>query len=560
MAVGTRSREEARGMPSVSPDFEPKRFGSYVLLRRMGHGATASVYLASESTEAGRRPVVLKRLHEHLSEDPTARDVFLDEARLALSLHHPGIVEAHDHGIAEGRPFFTMAYVSSIDLETLFARLERETQRLPTPLVVRIGLDLLAALDYAHGRVDASGKPLGIVHRDISPENVLLTFSGHAMLLDFGIAKARTRQVRTSTGVVKGKFAYMAPEQAEADDVDARADLWSLGVLLWELFAGRRLFAASSQFAALTSSMLGVIPKLDATAGVPKALSDVIDRALQRERGQRYASAAAMAADLERALEVPAATPAELATFLRDRFPTEIARDAQLVAAPIPDVPAPTPVARTLPPPHPKRWTGLAIAASAVAVLGILAVALSPSDESPAPEEPRATAASVAAPPATTATAAPRATTATPAPPPAALPPAPIEPAIAAAPPSAPVSAPPAPRSGARPRSPGATASSGVAGARPTPTRETTATAPVAAATPTPAEAPSTGRLSLVTVPWSRVELDGRVVGNTPLVGIELPAGSHVLVLTNPEAGITMRYPVSIEPGRTTVRRIALGP
>lgn len=545
MAVGTGSREGARGTPSVSPDFEPKRFGSYVLLRRMGHGATASVYLASEPTQTGRRPVVLKRLHEHLSEDPTAREVFLDEARLALSLHHPGIVEAHDHGVAEGRPFFTMAYVSSVDLETLFARLERETQRLPAPLVVRIGLDLLAALDYAHGRVDASGKPLGIVHRDISPENVLLTFSGRAMLLDFGIAKARTRQVRTSTGVVKGKFAYMAPEQAEADDVDARADLWSLGVLLWELFAGRRLFAASSQFAALTSSMLGVIPKLDATAGVPKALSEVIDRALQRDRERRYPSAAAMAADLERALEAPAASTAELATFLRDRFPTEIARDAQLVTAPIPDVPAAVVVPRpSSPPPRRSRWMGVAVAVSAVALLGVLSVALAPSGEPPVPAEARAPAPpSVGASP-------------TEPPPPAAV----AAPTAVESPSVASPGATSPPRPSTRVRTAASTPTSGAATARPAAATERAAEPTPPAAETSPVAAPSTGRLSLVTVPWSRVELDGRVLGNTPLVGVELPAGSYVLVLTNPEAGITMRVPVHIEEGRTTVRRIALGP
>jgi serine/threonine protein kinase len=291
--------------PTKSADGEldpPLEFGRYQLSRRLGHGGFATVFLALEASASGKaREVVVKRLHEHLALDERSREAFLDEARLAIGLSHPNIVTALDFGSIEGRPFLAMEYMLGADLDRVLERLRAQGQKLKPELAVQIALDLLEGLAYLHERRDPSGRPAPIVHRDVSPHNAFVTHDGVVKLLDFGIAKARARAVETTTGVVKGKFAYMSPEQANGEPVEPSADVWSLAVVLWEMLAGQRLFEASSAFSTLASSMLASIPRLDKVCDVPESLARVVEQALERSPASRFQNAREFATALRAA-------------------------------------------------------------------------------------------------------------------------------------------------------------------------------------------------------------------------------------------------------------------
>ena len=276
----------------------PTSIGKYTIIRRLAIGGMAELLLASSDGAPG--PVVLKRpLPQYLLDDEYLR-MFVDEARIASLLRHGNIARILDVGEHEGSPFFTMEYVHGKDLRTLQIAARRRGAGLPLPYALELVIGVARALHHAHEQVDETGTPLGIVHRDVTPANVLVDFEGGVKLIDFGVVKARTRQTETRAGIIKGKIAYMSPEQARGMAVDRRSDIYALGVLLYELTTGTRLYKTGSDFELLTQITTGTVPPPSSRLpGYPAALEAILMRALSRQPDERHGSADELALDLE---------------------------------------------------------------------------------------------------------------------------------------------------------------------------------------------------------------------------------------------------------------------
>jgi serine/threonine-protein kinase len=280
-------------------------FGKYALQRKLAEGGMAELFLArqgsSEQVDGFEKLVVLKRILPALSLQQEFIHMFLNEARVAARLNHPNIVQLFDLGKVEELYFIAMEYVHGEDLREIGLRLEGDRQRMPMPVACRVIADTLAGLHYAHTRAGADGKPLGLVHRDISPANVLVTYEGTVKLCDFGIAKATlATSEQTQAGLFKGKFAYMSPEQSKGQQLDARSDVFSAGILLWELLCGQRLFKRDNDMKILMAVGQDEIraPRMWRPE-VPAELDRIVMKALDRAVDQRYPSAQEMRVDLE---------------------------------------------------------------------------------------------------------------------------------------------------------------------------------------------------------------------------------------------------------------------
>jgi len=299
-------------------------FGKYNLIGKLGHGGMAEVYLAYVAGPAGfKKLVVIKRLHQHLEEEPGFLDMFLDEARLAARLNHPNVVQTHEVGEVDASHFIAMEYLEGQGLDRIRRYCTRNSISFPAHLSARVASQALEGLHYAHELKDFDSTPLDVVHRDVSPQNVFVTYEGLVKLLDFGIAKAATHVVETRTGVVKGKFAYIAPEQARGRPIDRRADLWSMGVVLWETLAGRRLFKGSNDLATLSETLMGNIPSLEGVApDVPEPLLRIVRKSLPRDRDQRYQDALEMKRALEAYLsqETKPCARSDVGVFVKGMF------------------------------------------------------------------------------------------------------------------------------------------------------------------------------------------------------------------------------------------------
>ncbi len=264
------------------------RFGEYELLARLGQGGMAEVYLArAQMAEGLYKIVALKRIHPALSENPQFARMFVEEAKIASELNHPNIVQVFHFGKLERTYYLVMEYVEGLDLGRLVRRFAK---RMPPGLAAFVVQNVAAGLDYAHRKRDMYGRPLEIVHRDISPQNILISFDGAVKIADFGIARARGQD--EEEGVVKGKFAYMSPEQALGQPVDARSDIYSVGVVLYELLAGKAPFGHLKGKEALEAVRRSEIPPLRERApGVPETLERIVMRCVARDPAQRYQSA-----------------------------------------------------------------------------------------------------------------------------------------------------------------------------------------------------------------------------------------------------------------------------
>ena len=251
------------------------------------------VFLAQ--TSSGERPVVLKRVLPHLLENPRFLRLFLDETRIAARLNHPNIARIFELGEAEGTWFILMEHVPGKDLREVLRRAREQHSQVPINVAVKIALDVAAGLEHAHAALDSQGRSLGIVHRDVSPHNVLLSSQGDVKLIDFGVAKATNKSVHTAAGVLKGKFPYMAPEQARGEAVDPRTDLFALGIVLWESVAGRYLFRGSSDASTLKLVRASEVPSLmSLRKDVPASLDALVIKALSRAPDDRFQTARAM--------------------------------------------------------------------------------------------------------------------------------------------------------------------------------------------------------------------------------------------------------------------------
>lgn len=307
--------------------------GKYHLIAEIARGGMGIVYLALIQGKAGfNKLVVVKELKAELVEDPGFLTMFLDEARLAARLSHPNIVQTHEIGNEGERHYMALEYLDGRTYERVRKRSKNLGNRLTLHMQLRVISDVLAGLEYAHTLADFDGTKLEVVHRDVTPNNVFITFDGHVKLLDFGIAKAADQTHETQAGVLKGKVAYMAPEQAGGKKVDARADVFSVGVMLWEAVAGRRL--RSGNAADIVKALTEDVPRLSVEhPDVPDQLDDIVAKATANDREQRYPSAAAFQADVDDLLAKlgGAPTPREVGAVIAELFKEDRAKTNALI-------------------------------------------------------------------------------------------------------------------------------------------------------------------------------------------------------------------------------------
>jgi serine/threonine protein kinase len=280
--------------------------GKYRLIAELGQGGMATVYLAVAMGNSGfRKLAVVKLLRPEFAVDEEFIQMFLDEARLCARLSHPNIVHTYDVGVDESGHLIAMEYLDGVSMHAATSKLGRNGGPFTFPLQAKALLEVIEGLRYAHELKDYDGTSLQIVHRDVTPHNIFVTYDGQVKLLDFGIAKAATSSVKTATGVIKGKLTYMAPEQARGDHVDARADLYACGVMLWEAATGRRRWPAGlTEPALFTRLATGELPESPnvAAKGYPEEIDGIIMRSLAPDPADRYQTAADMRDALAAAL------------------------------------------------------------------------------------------------------------------------------------------------------------------------------------------------------------------------------------------------------------------
>jgi eukaryotic-like serine/threonine-protein kinase len=284
------------GIPAGAGQLLGKRLGKFEILALLALGGTAEIYLARIGGAAGfEKYVVVKCLHDHLADDPEFVKMFLDEARLAAHLDHSNIVQTMELGQHEGRYYMVMEFLAGLSLAMIVRRATERlpNNRIPLTLVLNILAQSCAGLHYAHEKA-MNGKALNIVHRDISPQNLVISFEGVVKVVDFGIAKAELRETRTRSGTIKGKFAYMSPEQCVANNVDRRTDVFALGVIAHELLTGRRLFKRPSPYETYQAVIeCDVKPPSTLDASIDPSVDPVIMRAVAKNKEDRYPTAEA---------------------------------------------------------------------------------------------------------------------------------------------------------------------------------------------------------------------------------------------------------------------------
>jgi eukaryotic-like serine/threonine-protein kinase len=297
----------------------------FVLLEKLGEGGMATIFLARRREDDTL--VVVKRLHPHLADDSTAQERFKREVQVACILNHPNIGRLYHSRKTEDLWYIAMEFIPGQDLEFMNFNLWREGRMLPPELSVRVGLDVLEALEYAHHFKGADGTPLQIVHRDLSPKNVMMGFDGHSKVIDFGLTRTILGEFRTRTGMVVGTLRYMSPEQAVAEPVDARSDLYSWSVVLYEMLSGRPLVTGTDPPSILKAVVTEDAPPLsERNPKLPPAFDAVLAKGLSKDREDRWSSASEFASALAEAAGSLASTPRELiAGFVRSHFPESYA-------------------------------------------------------------------------------------------------------------------------------------------------------------------------------------------------------------------------------------------
>ncbi|MCY1045344.1 protein kinase [Corallococcus sp. bb12-1] len=281
----------------------PQAFGKYQLLKKLATGGMAEVWLARQSgIEGFQKDVVVKRILPHLAEDREFVEMFRNEALIAARFNHPNIAQVYEFGEANGTYYIAMEFIHGEDLGRVMRKASGMNQWIARPLAVRIVASACEGLYYAHTRSDDRGQPLNVVHRDISPQNILISFDGSVKLVDFGIAKAADQASMTKSGAIKGKFAYMAPEQASGKHLDARADIFAIGLVLYEMLTGHRPLKKDSELATLQAAMECAIPAPSEVADVPRDMDHVVMRALAKSADDRYDTARELQSALEELL------------------------------------------------------------------------------------------------------------------------------------------------------------------------------------------------------------------------------------------------------------------
>jgi serine/threonine-protein kinase len=282
----------------------PQRVGRYDVLGRLETGGMAEILLGQLRGPSGfEAPVVIKRILPHLARDPSFEKMFLDEARIAAGVRHPNVVHVHELGQENDDLFLVMEYLEGEPVMGILRRAASRGIRVDPMVCAHVIAETSAGLHAAHELKDPDGELRNVVHRDVSPSNVFITYDGHVKILDFGIAKAADRMTKTDAGLIKGKFAYMSPEQCRGEPLDRRSDVFGLGIVLYEMLTGRRLFQRRTQAATIRAVLEHEIaPPSEFAPDIPEELERICLKALSRSRRRRYPTAAQMRADLKKVL------------------------------------------------------------------------------------------------------------------------------------------------------------------------------------------------------------------------------------------------------------------
>lgn len=300
-------------------------FGKYLLLEKLASGGMAEVYLAKSIGANGiNKFLAVKRILPQYSDNPEFIEMFKEEAKIAVNLNHGNVVSIFDFGVERRQFYLVMEYVEGQNLRQLLNHMKKENKDFTLDQIVYAVKEVAAGLDHAHRCLDgATGRPLNITHRDMSPQNIMLSFEGEVKVVDFGIAKAENQVEHTRAGTIKGKFGYMSPEQADGQSVDLRTDIFSLGIVLWELLAKERLFVAQSEAATLRRVRECQIPSLrKINPNIPPELERICNKALAKDRSLRYQTSAAFHKDLNRFLNVqyPEFSTQEFSKFMKSLY------------------------------------------------------------------------------------------------------------------------------------------------------------------------------------------------------------------------------------------------
>jgi len=355
----------------------PQKFGKYTLLRKLATGGMAELFVAKTmGAEGFERELVIKRILPSFSEDEAFVKMFIDEASLTSKLQHPNIVQIFDFDVTDRQYYIAMEFIEGEDLQNIVKTGTEAKRPLSVAQCVWIIIELAKGLHYAHTK-EHKGRPLNIIHRDISPHNAMVSYDGEVKLMDFGIAKAAERSTKTQAGTVKGKVAYMSPEQARGKVLDPRSDMFALAAVAWELLTGKRLFLRGSDFETLTAVLKeDPDPPSKSRKGIDQELDDIIMTALDKDRENRQASVEVLARELTRWYykNVTDLEKENLGTYMRETFASKIESlpkpdpqdlatvkaTPQQLAAPVSrsNKSAPVPLPEPAPRPSPRRATG----------------------------------------------------------------------------------------------------------------------------------------------------------------------------------------------------------
>ncbi|MDP2276168.1 MAG: response regulator [Archangium sp.] len=309
------------------------QFGKYEFITLLSVGGMAEVHLACINGPGGfRKFVVVKRILPDLQDDPHFAAMFATEAHVTASLSHSNIAQVYEFGSIDEQLFLSMEFIHGIDLVKAMKRCQKEGRKVPRGLALRVIRDVSRALHYAHTFVDPSGTPRPVIHRDVTPRNIMLSHSGTVKIIDFGIAKVAGSGEQTSVGSVKGSAGYMAPEQVLGEPLDARCDVFSVGIILHELLTGQRLFAASEPKGAMRRVVLETPPTpISLVPELPPALSALTMKALERKREDRFATARDLAAAIEAAAGAELFDEYAIGAWVCEQFPEQLARTRNLL-------------------------------------------------------------------------------------------------------------------------------------------------------------------------------------------------------------------------------------
>jgi serine/threonine-protein kinase len=324
MSSPPQKEPTAAPAPPAVPTEPVTAFGKYVLVRKLAQGGMAEIFLAKQvGAERFERNVVIKKMLKHLTDNAEFVNMFLDEARLAGRLSHQNVVQIYELGQTDGSYYICMEYLPGEDFATVLSAARAARAYVPLDVVAAVIIGAAHGLHFAHEFTSDDGAPLNIVHRDISPANIFVTYQGQVKVLDFGIAKAESRVAQTSAGMVKGKFMYMPPEQARSEPIDRRADVYALGVSLYEASTLRRPFTRDHELAVLNAVLKGDFkPPSQLRPDLPPEMERIILKAMANRPEDRYQTAAEMAEDLERFLGT-LGTSTQVAGYLRHAFPAD---------------------------------------------------------------------------------------------------------------------------------------------------------------------------------------------------------------------------------------------